>query len=1041
MSLASVRRKARAASERARPAGADGLVPARLLLDAALASVRIDVLDIPCDDAVLCGGLAAADRQMDTIWVSLSLSDQDRSLALAHELGHIHLHDGYETIRHVTLDTGRSDGQGSDYVAYSPAALREVEAQAFAAEFLAPGDRLLAAFVAGASHTELAALLGVPLELVVDQLMTHGLAPRMPGDLGRDETEPVPILLDADGPIVNDLGPLAVIAPAGAGKTVGLLGRVARLIEEGVKPGAIAMLAFTRRSAEDLRNRLWTTGISGADRVEVYTHHGLAMELVRQWGGADGIDRTPVARGLESGDATVSACLAAALEALDDDGIVSPETLVALVSAARAAGVPPGLAAGWLTSAELRPGLPTMAPDRFAVAYGALDDALRRAGVVDFDGIIVWACQLLQTIPGMAAAAREQWPHLLVDEFQDANAATWQLIGLVGGDGRGVVGVADLCQSIYSFRQAGDPLDEFRRVYPGGTIKQMSGGHRCGPAIARVCGTLAGVVDQETAGLWEVRPAGQASPVDLVDCVDEHSMLAAVAVGIEDARLSGVGLARQAVLCQTNSQANDVADRLARVGVPVAHTGWPLSCSAVRDACCLLLGESADLVTSVERRRRLYSVPGRPELTGSPHDRLTQLLFVDGRVFRPLLADSSATAAIQRAALGRLYRAAEAYSSANPRGDDANCRQFVEGLLCSGSRTPVLSGRCEGALGLDAVAVLTIHSAKGLEFEAVHVPFLHRSGQSRPTYGEGSVEAARQECALLYVAASRAAEHLRLYRSATVGSTPVEVQGGLRHLRPLIADGVVSVVHSDVGGGEHWQGLDMQLLELSDLDSYEYCPRKYAYQATTPEIEWGNEHTSAARALREVAYACMDGGLADIKAAVSMARACMYTAMAAPGIELVAHVEDAAARIWTSPPPGRPREVVAVELGEETVRFAVDGLSHESDGTVIEAFVAGPLARAIDKPRVSMLLAAAHSMESDGRVVVRVRDLLSGEVRAARPTSRTRDHLDSYSAAVAGLRAGVLEPKRGNHCRGCVFRLECPDTGGSALAAGKLRPA
>ena len=230
-------------------------------------------------------------------------------------------------------------------------------------------------------------------------------------------------------------GPVLVVAPAGSGKTTTLVARIAWLVDDGVRPDAIAAITFNRRAAVELAERLDSAlaplGFEpGAVRVR--TFHALGLEILRDAGReTDLVDRAGVLREIEpeADDARL----------VELDGVVSRLKIELEVSAADVAADP---SAG-LTA-------------RTFVAYEA---ALAARGQMDFDDLVLRAIALLQGDSGLLARWRERCAHLLVDEVQDVDRAQLRLALLLAAPANRILLVGDDDQSIYGWR-----LADVRRV-------------------------------------------------------------------------------------------------------------------------------------------------------------------------------------------------------------------------------------------------------------------------------------------------------------------------------------------------------------------------------------------------------------------------------------------------------------------------------------------------------------------------------------------------------------------------------------------------
>ena len=174
-------------------------------------------------------------------------------------------------------------------------------------------------------------------------------------------------------------------------------------------------------------------------------------------------------------------------------------------------------------------------PDRRA----ELASALRARDLVDFDGLIELAAGLLRDDPGLAARMRERWPRISVDEYQDIDAAQYELLALLAGDGAGLTVIGDPDQAIYGFRGADVGFFlRFGEDYPGAVTCQLSRNYRATAAI--VAGATAVIAPATLApgrALHAVN--GRGAPVTLHEAADEAAEAAWIAASV-DRLLGGV---------------------------------------------------------------------------------------------------------------------------------------------------------------------------------------------------------------------------------------------------------------------------------------------------------------------------------------------------------------------------------------------------------------------------------------------------------------------------------------------------------------------
>ncbi len=522
-----------------------------------------------------------------------------------------------------------------------------------------------------------------------------------------------PEALDADQRRAVDCaaGVLLIEAGPGSGKTRVLVQRLLRRIAAGaVEPEHCLAITFTRRAAEALRDRL-ARGLDGrAERVTVSTLHGLALDILR---------RQPQAAGLAA-----------------DFGVADEREQRALLG--EALGLAPRRAQGLLERlARLRRGGgPEAAEDSAHLA--AYRQALRRHGLIDFDDLILAAAELLETDAAAAERWRQRYRCLSVDELQDTDTAQQRLLLALAGPAPDLCAIGDPDQSIYGFRGA-DPsvFARLRRRYPRARSLRLGCNYRCSPAIAAAAAEVLGRDGQRVATDWPERIALYAAPSEraeaefvvhtLEQLVGGHSFFSLDSGRSSDGRVGRLGFGDVAVLYRSDAQAEPLVEALERSGIPFQKRS--------HDRLYDLAGVRA-LADSLRQR------PGRGDLRRRLALRVRKLAQL------PPAAGGCDERAL-RAARELLEPLAAAC------GDDT--QRFLAELAC-GAQVDALDPRA------DAVALLSLHAAKGLEFEAVFITGCE-DGLLPLRFGERPAADAAEEQRLFYVGMTRARRQLWLTRA------------------------------------------------------------------------------------------------------------------------------------------------------------------------------------------------------------------------------------------------------------------------------------
>jgi DNA helicase-2/ATP-dependent DNA helicase PcrA len=603
-------------------------------------------------------------------------------------------------------------------------------------------------------------------------------------------------------------GPLLILAGAGTGKTTTLCARVAWLLARGTLAERILLLTFTRRAAREMVERarsLAERAAPDAGRVVGGTFHSFAHRMVRLHASSLGL--APGFGVLDAGDAA---------DLLDyvreEQGAAAgrrrfprAQTMLDIYSRTVNAQTPlqEVLATSFPWCAEHR--------DVLAEVFRAYGARKRALGVLDLDDLLLyWRALALDEVigPRMAGA----FDHVLVDEYQDVNGLQVEIVrGLC--DGRpGLTVVGDDFQAIYGFRAASARhILDFPEQFPGTHAVTLERNYRSTAPILAVANAVAA---QDRSGfpkqLWSEREGGTAP--ELVLPRDESEQAVEVCERVLAAREEGMELRAQAVLFRTSHDSDLLELELARRGIPFVKYGGLrfLDAAHVKDFIALLrlvdnpadevswfrLLQLLDGVGPVRARRVLDALRpadgAAPELGRWEHaaahvpdgsrehaDALIEALAVIAGGAGPASgtdappgAGTSTGAQVERlcAALAPLIRLRYADGGvrvsdldqlvAGARGAE-DIRHFVSELVLD---PPASSADLAGPPHLDEdyLVLSTVHSAKGLEWDAVHVIAAY-DGNFPADMSTTNEESIAEERRLFYVALTRARRRLHVY--------------------------------------------------------------------------------------------------------------------------------------------------------------------------------------------------------------------------------------------------------------------------------------
>jgi DNA helicase-2/ATP-dependent DNA helicase PcrA len=619
-------------------------------------------------------------------------------------------------------------------------------------------------------------------------------------------------------------GPVLVVAGAGSGKTRVIEYRVLNLLRSGVPPESVLLLTFTRRAAREMlaraaRHDPRCAGVAGG------TFHSFANGVLRRYGSVLGLPPSFTILDQADAEEAVGRC-AARLGCCDASRrFPGKETLLSVISKAtnQRATVKAVLARDYPHFAEHA--------GRVEAVRQAYTEFKVRSDCLDYDDLLVYLLILLEQEPVRRQLA-ERHRYVMVDEYQDTNALQGDVTHLLAQGHRNVMAVGDDAQSIYRFRGASrENILEFPARYPGCRVVKLEKNYRStGPVLALANAVLEGMVRKHPKYLRPVRGDDAGRP-QLVRFKDDQDEAEWVADRVKRLRDEGVPLSRQGVLYRSSHMSIRLQVALRARGIPFDVFGG------------LRFSETAHVKDVLAHLKVLLNP--RDELAWN---RVLRLLAGVGSVTADRLSARAAgatgmggatealltTAAPSKAAAAGLVRLCEALRRAATLGapgpmfqsvleyyepllrdhhdgwpgrlEDLNSLREIAGgycglaeLLSDFSLEPPERSVARAVAAADdekPLTLSTIHSAKGLEWEAVFLVGV-RDGALPSAKAMRDEEDVEEERRLLYVAVTRARTHLFL----TVAHQGNE--GGVLHRlsRFLEPQGVTQLLDCESGTG------------------------------------------------------------------------------------------------------------------------------------------------------------------------------------------------------------------------------------------------
>lgn len=594
-------------------------------------------------------------------------------------------------------------------------------------------------------------------------------------------------------------GPLLVIAGAGTGKTNTLAHRVAHLVLEGVAPERILLLTFTRRAAADMTRR--AQGIVAAALMAARkgsappavrlswsgTFHGIANRLIRRHAARVGLDANFSV--LDRGDAADLMDVARHDLGLSSTEKRFPRKDTCLAIYSHRVNTQGRLA---VTLAEVYPWCAEWEDDLARLYRGYVERKLSQR-LLDYDDLLLYWNAMVED-DALAAEIGGAFDQILVDEYQDTNALQAGILARLRPDGAGLTVVGDDAQSIYAFRAATvENILGFPAQYtPAAEVIALEENYRSTQGILDAANALiAGGERQYRKSLRAARGAG-AKP-RLVTVADDMAQADYVVTQVLAARERGVELRRQAVLFRSSHHSDVLELELVRRNIPYVKYGGLkfLEAAHVKDLLAILRWAD-NPQNRIAAFRALQLVPGvgpglaarcwtrfeaaghawsalaafaAPPAASEAWPALSSLMAEIGAPEHPWPGQLARAAAWYGPQLERRYDAAQVRAGdlvqlERIAGQFATRETFLTELALD---PPAATGDLSGdpTLDEDYLILSTIHSAKGQEWESVHVLNV-ADGNFPSEFATGKPQAVEEERRLLYVAMTRAKSELHL---------------------------------------------------------------------------------------------------------------------------------------------------------------------------------------------------------------------------------------------------------------------------------------
>jgi len=593
--------------------------------------------------------------------------------------------------------------------------------------------------------------------------------------------------------VVATKGPLLVLAGAGTGKTRVITYRIAYLIEQGAAGESILGMTFTNKAADQMKERVGrltgrSTGKTGEPWIS--TFHSFCARMLRREAPRLGLNRDYAI--YDEDDQT--AALKLALRRIGhEESRYTTRALLERISFAKNHGIAPEHMAAKAKDDRGKD---------LSKIYEAYEETLRRAGAVDFDDLLLRAVEVLRRFEDAREIWNRRFQHVLVDEYQDTNRVQYELLRLLTGERRNLCVVGDEDQSIYSWRGAdvGNVL-RFAEDFPGAQVIRLEENYR---STQKILDAAAGVVarNQKRLGKNLTATRGVGTSLAFYEARDAAAEAEYIASEIFQRERNDPGT-HIAVLYRMNSQSRSLEEVLRKSGIRYRMLGGFsfYQRAEIKDALAyarLALNPEDDVAVL-----RVLNTPPRgigktsvEALQATARERgvslweaITATIQAGGtgraigplKGFRELIAELKELVKTERPAeffKTMLERTgyldyAEQQDESQETGRAENLRELVNAVAEGTEHAENLGEFLErSALLSDAdeydekasVTLLTLHSAKGLEFEHVFLTGMEE-GVFPHSRSVNDADALEEERRLCYVGMTRAKDSLTLTRA------------------------------------------------------------------------------------------------------------------------------------------------------------------------------------------------------------------------------------------------------------------------------------
>jgi DNA helicase-2/ATP-dependent DNA helicase PcrA len=593
-------------------------------------------------------------------------------------------------------------------------------------------------------------------------------------------------------------GPVIIIAGAGSGKTRVLTFRAAYLISTGIRPDSILALTFTNKAANEMKGRITSLVQASSKSIWMGTFHSIFARILRIEGEHLGYGRNFTIYDTDDSLALVKNIMNSLKISQQQ---FNPQGIRARISSAKNQ---------MISTKAYNASVVDPLAERTALVYEEYEKKLKASNAMDFDDLLLKSLELFKRFPNTLERYQYRFRYILVDEYQDTNRVQYLLITELAKQHQNICVVGDDAQSIYAFRGADiRNILDFEKDYPDCKLVRLEQNYRSTKTILAAAGSvIKNNVDQIPKTLWTENVEGD--PVSLHVCTDDREEGHKVVLLIEEeSRKRKLDLKDFAVLYRTNAQSRSLEDALRRNAIPYIIVGGVAfyKRKEIKDILAYLrvvvnpLDEESLLriinyparsigdttlsklkTLAKEKNLSLFNIMASPLLGDLISEKslravcrfhtllkkyidlkseisaseLAGALVDDLGILRELKEENTMESLARRENIQELISALTEFNDTNP---DAGLEDFLE-------EVSLVSDVDMAEFGRNAVTLMTLHAAKGLEFPVVFIAGLEE-GLFPVSNAMMEPKELEEERRLFYVGITRAMQKVHMLYALT----------------------------------------------------------------------------------------------------------------------------------------------------------------------------------------------------------------------------------------------------------------------------------